>query len=700
MNKKVILFLCLLFLSSNLLAKNKSDNMGNHKASRNINVNSFDLDNVNTANINIINVATITSTNNSVIFSTNINMNGNNILNISTTTYIGEAAIIIADSLRDFWFGKFADGLGADNTGLIFSFTETAAQWRVNNLVFWSMDSINADVINKGNLTIGDGTNNDRTITFSADTSTGIITYMEDEAEFRFDQDVNILKEVIASTANITNAVIIGSTTYNGNDLLYVSNNGDAKMIVQDTGTIEMFGTVLIGESLNSTLQLRVLNTLGGTSSLSQVLAQNSGGVQIKMRAYSGGATGGNLWGQTRPHLTLLTTGSDADTKALVIGNQLDKPIILGVNNAENMRITSSSVTFQNNIDVKGNIAVSGTVDGIDISSNAFEVAQSTTLLRTDLNDHIAVATTTFEAIAKATSTLRTDVDLKLPLAGGEVTGELTVSSNTFISGNLHIVSTGTAGQLILQRSGTGQSNGLTLQDQVGDDMGQVRLDGITSNDLYLLSASNQDIRFFTNSNLAQTPNNERMVILSNGNVGISTDTAVFKLDVYGDVHITEEVTIDSHTVISGNLTVIGDIDLNTSFAGIKGSTDVVTTLDTGVYVPIVSNWTSDNLQNFIHSAGTLTHTGTTTHIFSARADMSLHETTGATTVLFKWHKNGIAIDLPNHSRRLPNNDVGMGAISVTVSLAPGDKLALYMTSNDGNDVLVDTIYQIVNQLD
>jgi len=131
----------------------------------------------------------------------------------------------------------------------------------------------------------------------------------------------------------------------------------------------------------------------------------------------------------------------------------------------------------------------------------------------------------------------------------------------------LHIVSSNTAGQLALKRSGDNQSNGMRFLDQIGDEQAHIRLDGVGSNDLWLVAATNQDIRFFTNSNMAKNPSGERMVILQNGNVGISTTTPIAELSVVGDGYFTGEVkasTFNTHgSAYLMNDTTVIDSDRN-----------------------------------------------------------------------------------------------------------------------------------------
>jgi len=123
----------------------------------------------------------------------------------------------------------------------------------------------------------------------------------------------------------------------------------------------------------------------------------------------------------------------------------------------------------------------------------------------------------------------------------------------------LHIVSSNTAGQLALQRSGDFQSNGLGFLDQVGDTQAQIRLNGVVGNDLLLVTAVNQDIRFFTNSDLAQTPSGERMVIMNDGKVGISTTSPSADFSVVGNGLFTGGVTASTFNV-SGSEYQVGGV--------------------------------------------------------------------------------------------------------------------------------------------
>ena len=82
------------------------------------------------------------------------------------------------------------DGAADDQKGkLEISVNDTNDGFSPTLAAYW--DSL-GDTYLTGNVAIGDNSDNDFSITFDGDTSNGVINYDEDNADFEFDQDVNI----------------------------------------------------------------------------------------------------------------------------------------------------------------------------------------------------------------------------------------------------------------------------------------------------------------------------------------------------------------------------------------------------------------------------------------------------------------------------------------------------------------------------
>jgi len=72
---------------------------------------------------------------------------------------------IVFQSIQDSWAFKFADGLGIDDTGLIFDVVAGVIDFRVAGFPIWSL-STTGDVTNYGNLTLCPGDPATCTVTF------------------------------------------------------------------------------------------------------------------------------------------------------------------------------------------------------------------------------------------------------------------------------------------------------------------------------------------------------------------------------------------------------------------------------------------------------------------------------------------------------------------------------------------------------
>ena len=149
------------------------------------------------------------------------------------------------------------------------------------------------------------------------------------------------------------------------------------------------------------------------------------------------------------------------------------------------------------------------------------------------------------------------------------------------------------------------------------------------------------------------------------------------------------EVSISSHAIVVGNLKVNGNID--TWFA-ITSSTDEATVIDAGVYVPIVGNWATDKVVGFTHLTGTATYTNSDIqwHLFAV--DMTMHASPGnGTNVSIGLSVDGAA-PTHTHSENLAGGETDTIGICHAVQLTQNQTVAIFITTDDGDDMVVDNI--------
>lgn len=120
----------------------------------------------------------------------------------ATITVEGTAAVVNQDTTSD-----AAVGFATVDTGQ-----------GANELYGMNQDVLSSSSPNFLNLTLGDNSDNDFSITFDSDTSNGVINYDEDNAEFEFDQDVIVSGEVISTNEDFIQVGDIVPTGDGGNN--------------------------------------------------------------------------------------------------------------------------------------------------------------------------------------------------------------------------------------------------------------------------------------------------------------------------------------------------------------------------------------------------------------------------------------------------------------------------------------------------
>jgi hypothetical protein len=146
-------------------------------------------------------------------------------------------------------------------------------------------------------------------------------------------------------------------------------------------------------------------------------------------------------------------------------------------------------------------------------------------------------------------------------------------------TGTVHISGDGIATQLKIQRTSANQYNGLSLLDQVSNTKAQLRLEGVSTNDIQLLSGTGSGIRFYTNSDLTGSASGEAMRITSAGFVGIGTTTPWGQLSVNPNGITGPAFVIGSSTKTDLIVTNAGNVGVGTAMPGNLGGA-VVSTSD------------------------------------------------------------------------------------------------------------------------
>jgi len=107
----------------------------------------------------------------------NLNMDGNEIISVSSINCSGYSGIVV-DSARDFWAFRYDNGIGADNTGLFFDSISGQVCWLflgstvtaldIDNKIYYIGD---CDITRVKSLEFSDGTLMDSTSTFCGATA-------------------------------------------------------------------------------------------------------------------------------------------------------------------------------------------------------------------------------------------------------------------------------------------------------------------------------------------------------------------------------------------------------------------------------------------------------------------------------------------------------------------------------------------------
>tara|TARA_B100000424_G_scaffold78768_1_gene58813 strand:+ start:66 stop:1742 length:1677 start_codon:yes stop_codon:yes gene_type:complete len=322
-----------------------------------------------------------------------------------------------------------------------------------------------------------------------------------------------------------------------------------------------------------ATISTNELNTLAsiGSDSVATQLATKA---PLASPALTGTATGVNLTlsgnlivnGTTTTVATTNTTVSDnmlelntgsssnANDCGIVIerGSTGDNAIIAWDESVDRFIVGTTTATGASTGDLTitaGKLEVSGIVIGsADINEAELEILDGATVSTTELNRVVGV-----------TSGIQTQLDAKLALAGGTMTGDLILGDNIKIE----------------------------LGDATGGDL-QIYHDG---SDSYIADASTGSLKLLTDTFRVQNPGGTENMIVATENSGVSLhfDNDAKLTTVTGGVNITGTATATTFSGSGASLTslpaanVTGQLTPSTGSTGITMDYDSLPTSDPGV---------------------------------------------------------------------------------------------------------------------
>ena len=287
--------------------------------------------------------------------------------------------------------------------------------------------------------------------------------------------------------------------------------------------------------------------------------------------------------------------------------------------------------------DTSGNLAVQGITVPTQSASDNDTSAASTAYVTTAVAGLIDSAPDTLNTLNEIAAALNDDANFnttvtnsiaaKLPLAGGTLTGDLTITNATptitFSDSDVNYEATiqGLSGSLVLKADANDEFGTESIQFHTGgsqraqfDASGNFGI-GTTSPDCILnivdasspsvrikdtsqdctlqLYAQNNNAHIGTSSNHAfvlDTNNTERVRIDTSGNVGLGTTSPSVKLEVVGAISgsalvskqtatsMTGANNVDLSTSANHNITITGNITLTpTNFSGRRGQSGIIT---------------------------------------------------------------------------------------------------------------------------
>lgn len=200
-------------------------------------------------------------------FSSTVVSSSSSVAFITTTA---AAALAVKDD-------SYAMVIASDlDTGMFFNASGAAIEFHLGGVVKHKFDIINGDYVSTGNITIGVGAAGiDYTLTFDGEDEDGVMTFMEDEDNFKFSGNIHVENDTIAvGRAPTINADIDSIKIHSATDQDQFAIRG---FITQDTATA--FTVAGMQSAALSTHTTGTIATLTGYTS--NVQAQSSGDITV-----------------------------------------------------------------------------------------------------------------------------------------------------------------------------------------------------------------------------------------------------------------------------------------------------------------------------------------------------------------------------------------------------------------------------------